>query len=189
MWREKLIGFMEQNKKPEWRYAHSYRIYHFAKELDLEKKCDDDILFAVAMLHDIGAYPQYKEEGVDHPVTSRKFAEKSLKEIGFPTSKMEVALEAIDKHMYTSDIGKSVEAIIVRDADILDFLGIIGVARSFLKAQDDLRPGYQEILDLSKTLPDKAVTEKARVMAKERQREMEDFLERLQKETFRGEFI
>ncbi len=178
-----------KKQKPEWRYAHSYRIYHLAKELDEEEKCDDDILFAVAMIHDIGAYPQYKEEGMDHPVTSRKFAEKFLKEIGFPTSKIQVALEAIDKHMFTSDVGKNVEAIIIRDADILDFLGIIGVARSFLKAQDDLRLGYQEILNLSKTLPDKTVTEKARVMAEERQEEMEDFIEKLRIETFGGGFV
>lgn len=142
MWREKVVDFVKEHKEPEWRYAHSHRIYHLAKELDVEKRCDDDILFAVAMMHDIGAYPQYKEEGVDHPVTSRKFAEKFLREIEFPPSKIDVALEAIDKHMFTSEPGKSIEAIIVRDADILDFLGVISVARSFLKAQDDLRMGY-----------------------------------------------
>lgn len=189
MWREKLVEFMEKNKKPEWRYAHSYRIYHLAKELDTKNKCDDDILFAVAMLHDIGAYPQYKEERVDHPITSRKFAEKYLEEIGFPSSKMEVALEAIEKHMFGSDVGKSNESVVIRDADILDFLGIVGVARSFLKVQDDLRSGYEELLKLSKTLPDKVVTKKASVMAKRRQKEMEGFVAKLLEETFNGRYI
>lgn len=189
MWREKIIEFMNKNKKPEWRYAHSYRIYHLARELDVEKKCDDDILFAVAMIHDIGAYPQYKEEGVEHPVTSKKFAERFLKEIDFPTSKLSTALESIEDHMFNSEVGKSHEAIVVRDADILDFLGIIGVARSFLKAQDDLRLGYEELLKLSKILPDKTVTEKAKAMAKERMREMEDFLMKLREETFDGKYM
>jgi len=141
------------------------------------------------MLDDTGAYPQYKEEGADHPVTSRKFAERYLREIGFPFSKMDIALEAIDKHMFTSEAGKSAEAIIVRDADILDFLGTVGVARSFLKAQDDLRQGYEELLRLSKTLPEKTVTEKGRAMARERQKEMEDFVEKLRQETFDGQFM
>ena len=189
MWREKIIEFMDKNKKPAWRYAHSYRIYHLAKELDVEQKCDDDILFAVAMLHDIGAYPKYMEEGIGHPITSKKFAGKFLNEIGFPPSKIDVALEAIDKHMFTSEAGESIEAIVIRDSDILDFLGIIGVARSFLKAQDDLHLGYEEFLNLSKTLPNKVVTEKAKAMAEERQKEMEDFIEKLQKETFNGEYI
>lgn len=189
MWRRKIIEFMGKNKKPEWRYAHSYRIYHLSKELDVEGRGDDDILFAVAMIHDIGAYPQYREEGVDHPVTSRKFAETFLREIGFPAAKLDVALEAIDKHMFTSAKGESLESILVRDADILDFLGVIGVARSFLKAHDDLRLGYEELLKLSKTLPDKAVTEKARAMTEERLKEMEDFLKKLREETFDGKYI
>jgi len=37
MWREKIINFMRKNRKPEWRYPHLYRIYHLAKELDVEK--------------------------------------------------------------------------------------------------------------------------------------------------------
>ena len=61
------------------------------------------------MLDDTGAYPRYREKGVNQPVTSRKFAEGYLREIGFPISKTDVALEAIDKHMFTSAAGKSPE--------------------------------------------------------------------------------
>ncbi len=189
MWRESLLKFMEENRKPEWRYAHSWRIYHLSKELDVNGECDDDILFAVAMLHDIGAYPKYKEEGVDHPVTSRKFAERFLEEIGFPATKMAVAMESIDKHMFNSEPGGSMEAVIVRDADILDFLGIVGVARAFLKAQDDLRMGHEELQRLAQTLPDMVVTEKARSMAWQRRREMEEFLEKLREQTIGGQFM
>jgi hypothetical protein len=78
---------------------------------------------------------------------------------------------------------------VIRDADILDFLGIVGIARSFLKAQDDLRLGYEEILKLSEALPDKVVTKKARVMAQKRQKEMEDFIAKLVEETFNGRYM
>lgn len=188
-WRDKLIHFMEEHKKPEWRYAHSYRIYHMAKYLDVENKCDEEILFAVAMLHDIGAYPEYAQDGVDHPVTSRKFAEQFLHEIEFPSFKIKVTLEAIGKHMFSSEVGESVEAIVVRDADILDFLGIIGVARSFLKTQHDIKSGYEELKTLSQMLPDLTVTEKARLIANERKKEIEVFLEGLRSETFGGRFM
>ncbi len=189
MWRERLVHFFDEHKKPEWRYAHAYRIYHLARELDSEKLCDDDILFAASILHDIGAYPQYKEEGIDHAVTSTQFCKDFLKEIGFPGSKMDSVLNAIEMHMHYSKPGPGLEAILIRDADILDFIGTIGIARAFLKAQDDLRAGYQELSKLAEELPGKAVSEKGRALALERRQEILTFLDKLVHDSFGGKFL
>lgn len=70
---------------------------------------------------DIGGYPLYVVQAVDHPVAPLKFAEKFLPEIGFPASKLKIALGAIDEHMFMPEVGESIEAIVIRDGCMLNF--------------------------------------------------------------------
>jgi len=62
-------------------------------------------------------------------------------------------------------------------------------ARSFLKVEDDLRLGYEELSKFVKTLPERIVTPKAKAMVIKRKKEIENVLERIRKETFDGKFI
>lgn len=61
-----------------------------------------------------------------------------LREVGFPEEKIEAVLEVIRTHQ-PKDEPVSVEGVIVRDADILEQLGAIGILRTVSKVGRDTR--------------------------------------------------
>ena len=112
MWREEVVNFFAEHKKPQWWRAHACRIQHLARELATENRCDDDILFAVAILHDLDDYPQYRCTGIDHSVNGGKSGEPFLKKIDFPSSKMHTVLDVIEMHVFDSEPGSGLEPIL-----------------------------------------------------------------------------
>jgi hypothetical protein len=132
-WRTAVRQFAEANlKHPAWGASHSLRDYELAKSLAAEDgvALDDDVLFAAAYLHDVAAFAAFKKTGVDHQDQAASIVGDLLADTGFPTSKLEAVRGAIRTHMFARDpIGP--EAIYLHDADALDWLGAIGIARVF----------------------------------------------------------
>lgn len=130
-WREKVRQFAEANlKHPAWGYSHSVRDYELARDLAKSdhSKVDDDVLFAAAMLHDIGAFPAYAKKDVDHADRAVELVGDILKGSGFPMAKLPAVQSAIRTHMFFRDPVGS-EAMYLHDADALEWLGAIGIAR------------------------------------------------------------
>jgi uncharacterized protein len=108
---------------------------------------------------------------------------------GFPMQKLAAVQAAERGHMFYSDAGSDPNAIVLHDADSLDFLGDIGAARlialtgakapSFAPAVKTLRGFVQDI-------PPRLITRTARRIGAERARELQSFLDRLQDESFGG---
>lgn len=111
---------------------HFKRDYEICKKLaGLENlKYDDEILHAACFLHDLE-----DDSGEEHNISAQRIAEKFLKEINFPVEKIEAVKEAIREHL-TSGKPKSVEAILLHDADLIDFLGATGIVRLSIGAWD-----------------------------------------------------
>lgn len=111
---------------------HFRRDYEIAKKLaELEDlKYDDEILHAACFLHDL-----YDDSGEEHNISAQRIAKPFLKEIGFPNNKIETVKEAIREHL-TSGNPKSNEAILLHDADLIDFLGATGIVRLSIGAWD-----------------------------------------------------
>jgi len=64
-----------------------------------------------------------------------------------PASSIPVVLEAIELHDYRNPAPvRSPEALLLREADFLDFLGAIGIAREFARGPRELRPCYGRAL-------------------------------------------
>ncbi|MDR3289380.1 MAG: HD domain-containing protein [Peptococcaceae bacterium] len=167
---------------------HSQRVYLMAKELSPHLTLDDEILFAAAALHDIGKYPVYALPNVDHALRSKGLASSFLQKIKFSPGKIPVILDAIETHMYYSDPGKSDEAIYLRDADILDNIGNIGLARLFsMIGQDELIQTPEDAVERARTLaealPNKTVTKTGQRLAIKRREEVFRFLSGLKKQT------
>ena len=114
-----------------WGAAHARRDFALAMELArLEGvTVDEDALWAAAFVHDMGAFPAYATQGVDHGDVAAARAGEVLQAAGFPMAKLPVVQDAVSHHMYYHAPGTSVEARLLRDADTLDFLGAMGVAR------------------------------------------------------------
>jgi len=190
-WKAKLYEFArEQLKHPAWGWTHSERDYLLASEIAAKEgwSIDTDILFAAAFAHDIGAIGAFQKEGVDHAERSVEIAEPLLREAGFPASKLPAVRVAILGHMHDKTPGRGNEAIALHDADTLDFLGTVGVARrlAVTGTATDYSAGTARIREFADKLPTRLVTRTAKAMAKPRVEEMRHFLATLEAETFHG---
>lgn len=86
----KLNDFAVENiVHQSWGYPHAERNYHSTLKLaELEGiEVDKDVLFAAALLHDLGGLPPYEQEGVDHGVRSAEIGIPLLLSFGFPKNK------------------------------------------------------------------------------------------------------
>ncbi len=130
-WRTTVRAFaLEHFKNPAWGYSHCLRDYALATALAKTDRVglDDDVMFAAAYLHDMAAFAPYAKEGVDHADRAAELVETILKGTGFPDAKLDAVRSAIRTHMYFRD-PLTPEARYLHDADALDWLGAIGIAR------------------------------------------------------------
>lgn len=190
-WTQKVYAFArEELKHPAWGWTHSERNYLLATEIAAKEglAIDTDVLFAAAFTHDIGAIGGFQKVGVDHAVRSVELAEPLLREVGFPEAKLPAVREAILGHMHDKQPGSRNEAIVLHDADTLDFLGTVGVARRLAVTGDatDYAGGLARISDFAERLPGRLATRTAMSMALRRVEEMREFLDRLKMETADG---
>ena len=125
-----------------------------------------------------------------------------LTDLGFTSDEIKAAQHAIAAHSYSAGIPpESCEAEILRDADRLDALGAVGIARTFMVAGTMGRPlldpndPFAADRDLDDQLwsidhwhlkllqlPHEMVTEKGRKIARKRARLMLAYLKQLAKE-------
>lgn len=151
-WRESVIAYIRAEAKPEDKFGHQPRIYALSTKIGRGMEYDDDILFAAAWMHDLGVFsghrPQDPEQlsGWDHvPYTIRRSREL-LAGWGFPAEKLDGVAEAIRYHQAKDD-PKTMEGTLLRDADILEQLGAIGILRAVAKVGRDTRyPTFSSVL-------------------------------------------
>ncbi len=177
---------------PAWGWQHSERNYRIALELAQGDglHVDTDVLFAAAFLHDMSAFMPCEDTKLEHGECAASQSGAILKAAGFPMEKLPAVQAAERGHMYYSNPGTQPEAIVLHDADSLDFLGDIGAARmlsltgenaeSFARAVKALRSFVHDI-------PPRLITKTAQTMGAQRAAELERFLDALQAETFDGQ--
>lgn len=193
--REELIQIINKSgAHPAWGVKHCTRVYLLAKELSQQLDLDDDVLYVSAMLHDTGRYPAYALANVDHCLRSKGVAANILQRMAFPSHKIPIVLEAIEYHMYYSEPGRSDEAIYLRDSDILDNLGNIGLTRLFsLIGKDELIRTPEDAIERARTfaeaLPNKVHTKTGKRLAVKRREEILRFLAGIKKQTFEFAYI
>lgn len=174
---------------PSWGWRHSERNYLLGMALAEADglTVDADVLFAAAFLHDWGGIAPFAVAGMDHAARSVELAEPFLREAGFPMDKFPAARAAILGHMYDKEPAGA-EAVVLHDADALDFLGALGAAR-LLAATGD-RPDYDQALGrierFAVDIPPRLKTAAARDMAAERIATMTGFLAEVRRETPEG---
>lgn len=130
-WRGKVTAFAAGHfKNPAWGFSHSERDYNLARSLAAADHValDDDILFAAAYMHDMGAFDPWDKEKGEHGDIAAAKIDLVLGNTDFPKTKLNAVREAIRTHMFNYD-AKGPEARYLHDADTLDWLGAIGVAR------------------------------------------------------------
>lgn len=176
---------------PAWGWQHSERNYRIALQLAQGDglNVDADVLFAAAFLHDMAAFMPCADGKLEHGECAARESGAILSAAGFPMKKLPAVQAAERGHMYYSDPGTQPEAIVLHDADSLDFLGDIGAARmislsgegaeSFARAVKTLRSFLREI-------PPRLITKTAQRIGAGRAAELQRFLDDLQTESFDG---
>ena len=113
--------------------GHIFRVLHAALLLaQREKQVDFDVLIAAALLHDIGREEQFRT-GESHAAVGARMARAYLLEQGEAEAFAQHVSDCIRTHSFRkNDPPVSMEAKLIYEADKLDVVGVIGVARTFL---------------------------------------------------------
>ena len=133
-WRGSVVEYIRAEALPVDKFGHQPRLYALASRLGAGMEFDDDILFAAAWMHDLGVFLGHRPKDPaelarwDHvPYTVARTLDL-LAGWGFPAEKLEDVAEAICTHQ-PQDEPIAIEAVLLRDADILEQLGAIGALR------------------------------------------------------------
>jgi uncharacterized protein len=176
---------------PGWGWQHSERNYRVALELAKGDglRVDTDVLFAAAFLHDMSAFMPCKDTKLEHGECAAEQSGTLLSAAGFPMEKLPAVQAAERGHMYYSDPGTQPEAIVLHDADSLDFLGNIGAARMISltgEASESFARAVKTLRTFVRDIPPRLVTKTAQQMGALRAAELAKFLDALDAETFDG---
>lgn len=132
---EQKISKTLKSVDPAHDILHFRRVVSNAKKLATSEQAEMNVVVPAAWLHDFVLIPK---DSPQRSKASRMSAEKAveyLKEIQYPSEYLEAIFHCIEAHSYSAKVAPiGIEAQIVQDADRLDALGAIGVARCFATA-------------------------------------------------------
>ncbi|HTL91006.1 MAG TPA: HD domain-containing protein [Steroidobacteraceae bacterium] len=191
-WKVKIYALARSKfVHPAWGWLHSERDYLLAVRLAEGDglHIDTDVLFAAAFLHDMSAFMPCKGPKMEHGECAARQARAVLGGTGFPMQKVAAVQAAERGHMFYSNAGSDPNAIVLHDADSLNFLGDLGAARLIALTGDkapSFAPALKSLRGFVRDIPPKLITKTAQRMGAERAAELQSFLDRLQDESFAG---
>lgn len=128
---------------------HVLRVYNLCKRLaEHEAEVDMNVLVPAALLHDIARIVEDDDSSgeVDHAVLGAEKAEGILERLGYEKEVIKRIKHCIIAHRFRSGYNpETIEAMILFDADKLDVIGAIGIARSFMVAGQHGEKLFREI--------------------------------------------
>jgi uncharacterized protein len=189
-----LAEYVRSQALPIDKLGHQPRLYALTQLVGRGMSYDDDVVYAAAWLHDLGVFIGHRPEdpellsGWDNVSYAMKQAPAALLRSGFPSTKVAQVVEVIRTHQpHLSPT--SLEGTILRDADILEQLGAIGIMRVVAKIGRDTR--YPTFTDAAATLrksladlPGKIQLDTARTLAQPRISLLQAFLNELNEEAY-----
>ncbi|MFA6023313.1 MAG: HD domain-containing protein [Candidatus Pacearchaeota archaeon] len=199
--REKIQSNFEEGGSHA--FDHTERVYNLAIKIGKKEKADLDVIKTAALLHDIARLKEDNKEVECHAEHGAEVAEKILKEMNFPEDKIKNVVYSIKVHRHSKGLAaETKEAKILQDADRLDALGAITIARMFSTGGKINRPLYKPDVPFGKDYvgyysastihgfykkilkitPEKFNTEFAKKLAKGRYKFVEKFLNQFFKE-------
>jgi len=189
---------------------HVLRVYRLAERLAEAENADVEIVRAAALLHDahetVSDAPAGVTQRAQHHLDSAEFARRLLLAEGWNEARVAAVEHCIRAHRFRdqSEPPQTIEARVLYDADKLDAIGAIGVARAVAHAASHGQPiyaepsrhflesgqvaagephsAYHEYLFKLRHIKDRLYTATGRAYADERHRYMVEFFIRLQSE-------
>lgn len=196
---------IQLRRDPSHNFEHVMRVCRNAELIAKAEGGEMNIILPAALMHDLVVYPKASSKSSRSSDDSADLAEEILLDCGWRQDKIDQIGYCIRVHSFSKGlIPSTIEAKILQDADRLDALGAIGIARTFsiggsenrsfynpkdpfhelqreLSGQDwTLDHFYKKLLKLKNSMH----TATARKLAQERTLFMRIFLEQMQKEVF-----
>ena len=132
---DQLLDFLDSHLTGDASHgrSHAKRVLKMAREIaSTEYDVDDDVIMASAILHDVVALPKDHPDRNKSSLLAADKASNFLKTIEFPQHKIEAVAHSILTHSFSAGIiPETIEAKILQDADRMEALGAIGIARCF----------------------------------------------------------
>lgn len=119
-------------------FWHTLRVYNLAKYIGGIENCDIEIVCLAALLHDVDDYKLVGNK--NEPFKNAKFFLNKKK---YPLHKIEKVCHIISQVSFKgidTVVPDSIEGKVVQDADRLDAMGAIGIARTFAYSGSRNRP-------------------------------------------------
>jgi uncharacterized protein len=191
-YRDAIADYVRSQARPVDKYGHQPRLYALTIEVGWGRSYDEDVVYAAAWLHDLGVFighrPEDKEALArwDHIAYTVERVPAILRECNFPEEKIPAVLAAIQTHQ-PAESPATIEAVILRDADILEQLGAVGILRNVSKVGRDTRYAtFRSVVDVLRRnlaeLPGRLQLETARELAAPRIEVLRAFLDAVAEE-------
>ena len=165
-----------------WGIQHTHRLLNLVAIIGEGQRYNADAVWLAAHLHDWGAYAQWAQKDVDHATRSAHVAATFLSERECPEPLKALVLECIKLH-HTGGSDRSLESVLLRDADALDFLGVVGVLRDFSKHPRELRKAFEACRNRREKVPPLISLERSRALAAVRLSQMDELLRRFEEDS------
>ncbi len=124
-------------------FEHTMRVYKNAQKICKNEKVNEKLVLSATLLHDIVSYPKSDKRSKTSSIKSAKKSKKILEKLYFTKEEIIIISDAISDHSFSRNkIPKTIEGQILQDADRLDALGAIGIARVFATGGSLKRPFY-----------------------------------------------
>lgn len=184
-------------------FDHVLRVLALAEKIARAEEADVDIVRAAALLHDI-ARADEDTTGGDHAQMAAERARAILLARGIVPEKIDAIAHAIKAHRFrTNAPPQTIEAQVLFDADKLDSIGAIGVARAYQvsgalnqrlwsavspdalatrQQRNSDHSAYAEFIVKLSKVRERLFTATARKLAEDRHAYMAEFFARLEKE-------
>jgi uncharacterized protein len=190
--RNSIAAYIEAEAKPKEKFGHQPRLYALTQVIGKGFDYDDDVVFAAVWLHDLGVFTGHRPEQLeqlkawDNTHYAMEQAPGVLIRFGFPSAKIVAVVEAIRTHQ-PAFAPLTIEGKIIRDADILEQLGAVGILRTVCKVGRDTRfedftSAVRSLESALGELPPKLVLDSAKELAAARIKLLREFLQAVQNE-------
>ncbi len=183
-------------------FDHIMRVFKNAQSICKKENANEKLVLSAVLLHDVISYPKSDKRSKLSSIKSAEESKKILKKFNFTKEEIHIISDAIRDHSFSRNvIPTTLEGKILQDADRLDAIGAIGIARVFAVGGSEKRPFYNIKDPFCKSrIPDDKIwtldhfyrkllkleslmnTKSGKIEAKKRTRVIKDFLNELKKE-------
>ncbi len=135
-WKETFENYLREHPSSDGSHdlSHFQRVWKMAESFSSAQE-DRFTILAACYFHDIVSYPKNDPRRSQSSADAAVKAATILSNLGFPAEKIEGVKHCIEAHSFSANIQtETTEAEVVQDADRMEALGAIGLARTFYVA-------------------------------------------------------